>query len=119
MDTLCRASVAARPDSVVAWLLMASLAYYRDDAPILSDGCFDELCKGLAARWERVPHPHARLLTMEDLQAGSTFAIPFGDYPAIVDGALQRLRAAQLPPPPSMGPRECPGGATAKQMSLF
>lgn len=91
-DAACRAIVARRPDAAVAWVLMAALAYYEDDDPILTDACFDRLCRELAARWHAVRHPHRHLLTLDDLRAGTAYALDRDAVPSLVRAGLASLR---------------------------
>jgi hypothetical protein len=104
-DDDCRRIVERRPDAAVAWVLMASFLYYHDDQVILSDGFFDELCRGLAARWPAVRHPHKALLSPADLVAGSVFALRREEYPTMVVNAARRVLAEGVvaPPPPVGG----------------
>lgn len=80
----------AREKNGVAWYLMASLAYYHWDRPILSDGAFDELARWLLERWETVQHPHKNLITEDDLRAG-TLLLEEKRFPWVCSGAATRL----------------------------
>jgi hypothetical protein len=90
-DTLRERLAAVGLNLGVAWYLMASYAYYWEDDPILSDAAFDELSKLLLAGWEGIQHPHKKLITVEDLKAGSLL-LKKEEYPSIILGALKNLR---------------------------
>jgi len=66
--------------------LMSSCLYYEEDAHVLSDYQYDVLCKELLEGWDDVDHYHKHLITKEDLQAGTGYAIK---YPLIVVGAAR------------------------------
>lgn len=66
--------------------LMSSYLYYVEDAHVLTDTQFDELCKELLDRWDEITHPHKSLTTRDDLAAGTGYAIK---YPLIVVGAAR------------------------------
>lgn len=56
---------------------MACHAYYVMDDPVISDKLFDEMTKDLIAKWETIEHWHKEHITMEDLVAGTGFAIKY------------------------------------------
>ena len=68
--------------------LMCSYAYYKEDAPLISDAEFDELGKWLLENWDSVDHRHKLYITKHDLEAG-TF---LGKYPSMIPGAVQSYR---------------------------
>lgn len=118
-DAACRSFIERRPAAAVSWWLMACFAYYHEDAPILSDGMFEELTLFIAAHWDAIEHPHKSLITREDLAAGSGFAL--GHYPAVVIGAVRRIAADGIADRPSGSDRsprqDRPSGSD--QMSMF
>lgn len=71
--------------SIYFWLLAASYLYYHepDRTPLLSDECFDKMCKHLLANIDVIPKHSklARLVTSSHLQAGSFYDILSNDYP--------------------------------------
>lgn len=74
---------------MVPWYIMASCAYYVEDKPIVSDSFFDDMAKTLLVLWDDVEHRHKHYLTKDMLEAGTYL----GDYPSIIEGALEDLRA--------------------------
>lgn len=87
-DKLCRRKVGTIPNLLVPWYLMACYAYYVEDDPILSDDCYDWLCKELSVRWETIDHFHKSYLNQDAVNAG-TF---LGNYPSRVKGAVNYVR---------------------------
>ena len=72
----------------IAKYLMCSYAYYKEDAPLISDAESDELGKWLLENWDSVDHRHTLYITKHDLEAG-TF---LGKYPSMIPGAVQSYR---------------------------
>lgn len=64
--------------------MVASYLYYVLDESMFTDTEYDLICKRLWDEWENFEHQHKRLVTKEDLDAGSGFAIPVNKYPKIV-----------------------------------
>jgi hypothetical protein len=90
-DGMCEHVVAACGIKAgIPWLLMASLAYYCGDGTIalISDGCYDHLCKRLLAAWDEIEHEHKPFITKEDLAAGSLHGLNVENYPTVVRAAL-------------------------------
>ena len=79
------------PNAPVSWFLSASLAYYWVDCPILSDGCFDEICQDLLARWDEIEHQHKHLVDPEALRAGTGYYLEPSLYPWMIRAATRRL----------------------------
>lgn len=79
-DVQCMKEVEEIPQACVGWLLMASWIYYSKPhmTPLLSDSCFDILCKSTLERFDKIEHRFKHLITEEDLKAGSLFSL--GDY---------------------------------------
>lgn len=80
-----RAIVTANPNMLIPHYLMACFLYYKEDSPAISDKLFDEMTKSLIEKWDTVTHPHKHLITMEDLMAGTGFAIQYTNM--IMDAA--------------------------------
>lgn len=78
---------------MVAWYLMAAYGYYVKDAPILSDGMFDELAKRLLKEYDNIEHIHKHLITKDDLMAGSLL---LKQYPNMTMSAYERLVKEKL-----------------------
>lgn len=92
LDGICRAALTSGPGALVSWYLMASWGYYHRDLSLISDGLFDELCVQLIASWDKVQyHPHAKVLDIEALRAGTGYQIKEADYPMIVRSAVRFL----------------------------
>lgn len=74
--------------------LMSCYLYYEEGRSVLSDAEFDALCKELLERWDEITHRHKALITKEDLEAGTGYAIK---YPNIVIGAARHWWYASNP----------------------
>tara|TARA_Y100001937_G_C7084818_1_gene314849 strand:+ start:496 stop:765 length:270 start_codon:yes stop_codon:yes gene_type:complete len=72
----------------IARYLMCAYAYYVEDSPLISDAEFDQLGTFILENYNAIDHPHKRLLTKDDLKAG-TF---LGRYPSMVIGAVHEYR---------------------------
>tara|TARA_R100001460_G_scaffold25725_5_gene51838 strand:+ start:2083 stop:2343 length:261 start_codon:yes stop_codon:yes gene_type:complete len=62
---------------LVPFYLMSSYLYYKEDRQVLTDGDFDRLAKRLLDNWDSVEHMHKHLISKEDLQAGTGYAIKY------------------------------------------
>lgn len=76
-DAYVRAIVTANPNMLVPFYLMSCWLYYVLDSPVVSDKLFDEMTKSLMAQWDTIEHWHKELVTMEDLVAGTGFALKY------------------------------------------
>jgi NAD-dependent DNA ligase len=56
---------------------MSSYLYYKEDRQVLTDEDFDRLAKRLLDNWDSVDHMHKHLISKEDLQAGTGYAIQY------------------------------------------
>ena len=72
----------------IAKYLMCSYAYYVDDEPLISDAEYDELAKSILENWDAIDHPHKKLITKGDLEAGTYL----GEYPEMVKNAVSHYR---------------------------
>jgi hypothetical protein len=93
LDDKLRAGVQANINVSVPWFLCTSLLYYRDLVSVVSDEAFDWMCHEMLARWEEIKHPHKGLITLDDLVAGTGYALDFKRLPSIIFGAARRMRA--------------------------
>jgi hypothetical protein len=84
---LARGIVSNNLNMLVPWYLMASYAYYINDAPIVSDTLFDEMSKSLLENWATIKHMHKDYISVDDLEAG-TF---LGEYPSRIKFAVENL----------------------------
>ncbi|MCL4743775.1 MAG: hypothetical protein KJZ83_00020 [Burkholderiaceae bacterium] len=91
LDGQCKFVMEKSPHAVVAWWLMASYAYYIQDMSIISDELYDRMAKDMLERWEEIRHPHKKLITVENLKAGSLYDLKSEDYPSMVKGAASQL----------------------------
>ena len=62
---------------LVPFYLMSSYLYYKEDRQVLTDEDFDKLAKRLLDNWDKVEHMHKHLISKEDLQAGTGYAIQY------------------------------------------
>jgi len=62
---------------LVPFYLMSSYLYYKEDKQVLTDEDFDRLAKRLLDNWDSVEHMHKHLISKEDLQAGTGYAIQY------------------------------------------
>lgn len=62
--------------------LMSSYLYYKHDVSPIPDEKFDRVCQHLAKLWDTFEHQHKYLVTKDDLEAGTGYAIK--DYPLMV-----------------------------------
>ncbi len=88
LDEYAQEIIDKNPNMMIPWYLIAAYAYYVQDDPITSDKFFDQLAVDLAFSWNFVEHRHKEVITLDMLKAG-TF---IGDYPSIVEGAVEVLR---------------------------
>lgn len=98
-DQKARRDYKESPKSIYFWLLGASYLYYHEPhrTPLLSDECFDKMCKHLLDNIETIPK-HSKLsdlVTPSHLQAGSFYDILDNQYPVwlvrMVQGMSDRL----------------------------
>lgn len=84
-DQEAREDFKASAKSVYFWLLASSAVYYLypSKASLLSDHCFDKMCKWLLDNYDSCPK-HSKLshlVTKENLVAGSFYNIRDTEYP--------------------------------------
>lgn len=95
LDPTALDAVARDINLAVPWILMSGYAYYCLDKPLLSDGCYDDLCKRAGAEWDRITHRHKSLLIGPDPESEvkmcSSFNLGEDAYPLIVKSATRRL----------------------------
>ena len=84
-DEKARRDFKENPKSIYYWILAASYLYYfsPDRTPLLSDECFDRMCRALLDRYDSIPQHSmlAHLVSKEQLQAGSFYDILDNQYP--------------------------------------
>ena len=74
------------PNEQFKLYLFCSYLYYKEDLSPMPDEHFDALCSSLAKCFDQVNHRHKDLVTKQDLEAGTGYAI---QYPTIVMGAAR------------------------------
>lgn len=89
-DAMLSAVTHQSPALMVPWYLMSAYLYYHRDAPILSDGAFDNLCKDLHDSWYGIEHRHKYAVDRPSLTAG-TAMMPLEAYPPLCINAADVL----------------------------
>lgn len=64
--------------------LMSSYQYYHRYASLIEDSEFDAITRRLLESWESFDHQHKHLVSLDDLRAGTLYALPAKDYPTMV-----------------------------------
>ena len=64
---------------LVPYYLMSSYLYYVEDKQVLSDHDYDNITKRLLNEWNEVKHYHKHLISIDDLKAGTGYAIKFNN----------------------------------------
>ena len=77
----------------VSYYIIGSFAYYEQDNPIFTDRFFDKMASIMIDRWEDIEHYYKPFISLSDLDA-RTYS---GEYPSILEGALQNLRDFATP----------------------
>lgn len=68
--------------------MMTSYLYYHRNYSVVTDHEYDRLCKEILAGWDRFDHPHKHLISRDDLEATTGYAIK---YPTVVKIASSLL----------------------------
>ena len=68
--------------------LMTSFLYYHMNRSVITNDEYDRLCVDLAAGWKTGKHQHKHLISLEDLEAVTGYAIK---YPSMVVGGAMML----------------------------
>lgn len=90
-DAYVKRIIKSNPNMLVPHYLMACFLYYVQDDPVISDALFDEMSKALLAKWDSIKHWHKDLISLDDLKAGTGYAI---QYPQRVKSAATALWVA-------------------------
>ena len=88
LEARIRVILKANPNMLVPYYLMGCYCYYVLDDPAFSDKLFDEITAELLSKWETIKHYHKHIITLEDLEAGTGFALK---YPEITKDAAHNL----------------------------
>lgn len=67
--------------------LFFSYSYYKMNISCVSDEIFDDMCKTLLEKWDEVTHKYKNLISKEDLEAGTGYAI---QYPSQLENYFKR-----------------------------
>lgn len=82
---------------VVAFLTSSYIYYHKPTMrAICSDFTFDWICRELRQKYHEISHPELHLITMEDLNAGSGFALKESDYGSQCKAAAMSMSNKQL-----------------------
>lgn len=93
LDNKAREDFKISRSSVFPWILMASYAYYHEDNPILSDECYDKMCKYALEHYGELSGEHTRrYITEEALRTGSLYHLTQDSYPYWSIRILNQLR---------------------------
>jgi len=86
-----------KPNQMLMLFLMSSYAYYHRFDSLMADEEFDSMCKVMIDRWDEIDHEHKYLVKIEDLKAGTGYAIKYADYPTRVRvGADDWMRELEM-----------------------
>lgn len=80
-DEKCREDFKSNPSSCIAWYLMASYAYYKENESLLSDSTFDKMCLYILTNWTTLEHRYKHLVNKESLTAGTGFDVEWNRFP--------------------------------------
>jgi|TARA_B100000902_G_scaffold150339_1_gene146889 hypothetical protein len=87
-DSLVLSKIAKNKNMAVPLYLMMAYAYYIQDDPFTSDGCFDTVAKIILDNWDNIEHRHKTFLSKSSLEAGTHLS----GYPKIVEGAVDSFK---------------------------
>ena len=90
-DEAAREAFKINPASAISFYLAASYLYYRRDISILSDSCYDGICKWLLKNIDNLEHTNHNLVDKEALKAGTAYHIKEEDYPLRVKVSAEGL----------------------------
>ena len=83
--------VAKHPSAAVAWMLIASYAYYIHNNELITDATFDYLRKVVQENFDTITHPHLHLVHENGIVHKSLFELSRKDYPERVKNSWRRL----------------------------
>ena len=72
------------PHGLFQMYLMTSYLYYKRNESPIADEVYDAICQELLKVWDTFEHQHKHLITRDDLEAGTGYAII---YPKMVVSA--------------------------------
>jgi UDP-N-acetylglucosamine transferase subunit ALG13 len=79
------------PDEDLNDYLLHCYLYYKLNNPIIYDYDFDNLCNTLVEKWDSINHSYKKLVSLEDLKAGTGYSIT--DYPKEIIEEAERRKA--------------------------
>ena len=74
------------PNRCVAFYMMSSYLYYEKDKNVITDSLFDQICKKILKNWDKIDHPHKKLIDKKSLEAGTGYYIK---YTNMIKGAAE------------------------------
>lgn len=81
-ETMCIKAITKHPGSAVAWYLICSYLYYIRNISIVSDTFFDTwIVKQLQKHWDKIEHPHKKIIGESCDDIFSAYQIKEKDYP--------------------------------------
>lgn len=75
------------PHGLLQMYLMSSFLYYKRAESPIADEVYDAICQRLLKVWDTFEHQHKHLITKEDLEAGTGYAIK---YPLMVETSAHK-----------------------------
>lgn len=72
------------PGQLLQHYLMASYCYYILHQSPMADSVFDRICMRLLAAFDGLEHQHKHLVSRDDLEAGTGYALSEDKYPRMV-----------------------------------
>lgn len=90
-DSAAREAFKKNPNTTISFFLSASYAYYIVYHSLLSDTCFDNLCKWMLEHYDELEHQHKHLVSKDALRAGTGYHIKEDQYPLIVKVTTEQM----------------------------
>lgn len=90
-DEAAREAFKINPASTISFYLAASYLYYCKHISLLSDECFDGICRWLLKNIDNLEHVNHNLVDKEALKAGTAYHIKEEDYPLRVRVSAEGL----------------------------
>lgn len=92
LDDFLRDYITRNINQSVPWFLVTSFLYYRENVSVISDEAFDWLCKQMVERWDEINHEHKQFVSLDDLRAGTGYALDWARLPGRVYGTAGELK---------------------------
>ena len=102
VDHLARADLKESPPAAIFWIVASSYMYYHRYESLLSDTCFDNMCKYVLTEFDNLEHTlYSELIDKESMEAGSLYKLSEADYPEglkrMAERALNALQGGNWP----------------------